>query len=88
MGLLGPGTAPPPGGPGADDRRSGRRAGLPGRSGAGTRSPGARATGGRDPEPAGGPGERGIVFLAWGAVAGRSAEIAAALGGRTISLYP
>ncbi len=93
MGLLGPGTAPPPGGPGADDRRSGRRTGLPGRSGAGTRSPGtrspgARAAGGRDPEPAGGPGERGIVFLAWGAVAGRSAEIAAALGGRSISLYP
>lgn len=30
----------------------------------------------------------GLVFLAWGAVAGRSKEIAGALGGRAISLYP
>lgn len=29
-----------------------------------------------------------LVFLAWGAVAGRSEEIAGALGGRGISLYP
>ena len=35
---------------------------------------------------AAGPG--GLVFLAWGAVAGRSAEMAAALGGEAVSLYP
>lgn len=40
----------------------------------------------------GGPGDPavpgGLVFLAWGAVAGRSAEIAAVLGGEAVSLYP
>lgn len=38
------------------------------------------------PGPAGGPGP--VVFVAWGAVQGRSAEIAAALGGEAYCLYP
>lgn len=31
---------------------------------------------------------RALVFIAWGAVAGRSAEIAGALGGEAVSLFP